>query len=446
MNILVIMGDHLRYDAMSWTDNPLAHTPNIDRLAAKSVRFHNCFCQSPVCSPARHSINTGQYAHRHGVAANGLRPYEGMHTLAHSFKPEGFRCFHRGHMHWQGDQDNGYEPKSDPKYGWVGHDEFDASLSDKARSRKKAEDMDFSLRTSTGGPGPRKYEEFGGYYVRTKTIEQMEEVAKSGDKFLMFAAFSEPHPPWYPPRKYYELVDQSKIVLPEERPENAAPPYPGIVEREQLWEHLTEIEIRQIIAAYYGLTALFDDYVGEILSKLEELGLEDDTLILFSSDHGDQLYENRLFLKFITREASVHVPLMIHMPGQKKAIDRDELVEHVDIFPTFCELTGVPVPDTVQGRSLVPLLGRDNAPDDWRDMVFSEIERQPMHIIMGRTKKWKLNLYEGQAEELFDLEADPGEHYNLIASPEHQDIIHGLQKRIEQWRESTALQEEKPRR
>ena len=100
MNILVLMSDHHRFDALGCLGNPLAHTPNLDRLAARSVRFASCYDQSPVCAPARHSLATGRYAHAHGVLTNSHKPFAGMHTVAHSLQPLGYRRFHLGHMHW----------------------------------------------------------------------------------------------------------------------------------------------------------------------------------------------------------------------------------------------------------------------------------------------------------------------------------------------------------
>lgn len=430
-NVLVIMGDHFRHDAMRWTGNPVAHTPNLDQMAAGSVRFRNCFCQSPVCSPARHSLNTGQYAHRHGVVANGLEPYDGMFTLAHALKPHGYRCTHRGHMHWVGDSDNGYEPKGT---GWIGNDEFGRSVSEAARERMKAESAT-PVRRTTGGPGPRTAEEHGGHYVMTKTIEDIRESVQAGKPFLAWAAFSEPHPPWYPPVEFYRLIDTASIALPAQAPEGAAQPHPIMANRRREWAHLTEYEVRQIIAAYYGLVALLDSCVGRILDTLDQLGIADNTIVVWSSDHGDQLGEHGLFLKFVMRESSVRVPLMIRLP-ERISQDRSELVEHIDLFPTICNLVGVDVPDTVQGHSLTPLLGSGPAPADWRDAVFSQIDHCDIqaNVEMIRTEEWKLNLYDGRPGELYDLANDPDEYHNRVGDPACAQRMSELHERLAQWR------------
>jgi arylsulfatase A-like enzyme len=162
------------------------------------------------------------------------------------------------------------------------------------------------------------------------------------------------------------------------------------------------VEVRQILAGYYGMVALVDGYCGMILDALEALGLKDNTMVIWTVDHGDQMGEHGMFLKFCMYEASVRVPLLIHIPGKKPEV-QSELVEHIDLFPTICDLVGAECPGTVQGRSLVPLLSETKAPEDWRDAVFSQIG----DVEMIRTKEWKLNTYDGQPGELYDLKNDP---------------------------------------
>lgn len=431
MNVLFLMGDHHRADAMSWTGNPHLQTPNLDRVAEQSVRFHNCFNQSPVCSPARHCLNTGQYAHRHGVTGNGRLPYDGMRTLAHALKPKGYRCFHTGHMHWVGPQDNGYEPKD-----WtVPRQKWKERLSPRARKRWDDEHVS-AMRRTCGGPGPRKPEEYSGYADKEATITFLEDVAKTGESFLAFCPFTEPHPPFFPPKEYYERVDQTKLPGAPKSPEGAALPHPFIEERQSEFEHLTDVEYRQITAAYYGLTMMMDDFAGEVLEALDRLNLRKDTIVIWTSDHGDQMGEHGLLTKFVTREASVRAPLMISVPGQVP-LDVDALTEHVDLFPTVCELLEVDVPDAVQGRSLVPWLQRQSL-DDWRSAVFSEIhELGAPHINMIRTMDWKLNTYDGHPGELYNLLEDPDELHNLCDDPECQDKKQALEQELRAWRRAT---------
>ena len=426
MNVLFLICDHHRYDGLGCLGNPLAHTPNLDRLAVDSTRFSQCYTQSPVCAAARHSLATGQYVHRHGVLSNPFMPFPGMTTIGHALAPQGFRrqCF--GHMHWTDlEMDHGYER-------YVTQQDWLATMPAAALARWDAESSG-PIRRTTAGPSPRTREQYWGHHVATEATRFMEDAVDSGEPFLCWAAFTEPHPPFYPPREFYELIDQSEIVLADPIPEGAGPAHPDVLRKRDEWRHLTQVEHRQMLAGYYGMVALVDHYIGQLLYRVEELGIGDDTLVVWTSDHGDQMGENELYTKFIMREASTHVPLMVRIPGRMPRV-RDELVEHIDLFPTLCDLVGADVPDTVQGRSLVPLLDGEPAPSDWRDAVFSQIGQTQMI----RTRDWELNVYDGEPGELFDLQADRQEHDNRIADPACAGVVADLLERLRAWESANA--------
>jgi len=173
--------------------------------------------------------------------------------------------------------------------------------------------------------------------------------------------------------------------------------------------------------------SLADEYCGRILDTLERLGVRDDTCVLWTVDHGDQMWEHQLFLKGCMYEGSVHVPLFVSVPGAAPT-RRDELVEHVDLFPTICELVGARTPESVQGRSLIPLLGRGPTPADWRQAVFSQLD----DVRMIRTAAWKLIVYGNGPGELYDLKNDPGELSNLVGDRDHQKTVENLQNQLHQ--------------
>ena len=423
-NVLVLMCDHHRFDALSCLGNPLADTPNLDRLAAQSVRFANCFNQTPVCAPTRHSLATGQYCHAHGVLTNRHMPYPGMRTIAHALQPLGYRRFQLGHMHrTDRSMDTGYEP-------WIDENMWRETMPPKALRRFDWERQAITRRT-TAGPSPRTREQYWGYHVATNAIRLVESAVARDERFLCWTAFTEPHPPFYPPREFYDLIDQSRIQLPEQPPPDASPPHHKVLRKRREWAHLTEVELRQMLAGYYGMVALVDSYCGMVLDALDRLGIADDTIVIWTVDHGDQMWEHQLFLKFVMREASVRVPLLVRVPGRAPTV-RTEFAEHVDLFPTICDLLGAETPDTVQGRSLAPLLGDGPAPPDWRDAVFSQIG----NVQMVRTARWKLNVYAGQPGELFDVENDPQEFYNRIAEPACAGTTESLLERLKEWEEA----------
>jgi len=427
VHVLVLMCDHHRHDALGCLGNPLAHTPNLDRLAARSVRFENCYTQAPVCAPARHSLATGRYVHAHGVLSNDLKPRPGMFTIAHALKPLGYRRFGLGQMHWTDHEaDTGYELHRAAGGSWL------EGLPSHLRHRYEWETQGITRRT-TGGPGPRTIEQHWGYDVATQAVRAMEEAVGRGEQFLCWVALPEPHPPFYPPGEFYARIDQSAIGIPPQAPDGAPAPHPSISRKQNEWAHLTDVEVRQVIAGYYGMVALADYYVGMVLDALERLGIRDDTLVLWTSDHGEQLYEHRLFTKFVMREGSVRVPLLVSHPSLRPGV-RSEFVEHVDVLPTICDLVGAPVPDGVHGRSLAPLLDGRGCPDGWRDAVFSQIA----DVQMVRTARWKLNVYGGEPGELYDMQSDPNEFRNLIGDPAHGETVRALCGRLKAWESSCA--------
>lgn len=168
--------------------------------------------------------------------------------------------------------------------------------------------------------------------------------------------------------------------------------------------------------------------MSSLLDALDRLGIRDETIVIWTADHGDQMWEHELFLKFNMREASVHVPLLISDPRVGAGV-RGELVEHIDLFPTICDLVGAECADSVQGRSLVPLLGEEPAPEDWRDAVFSQIG----DVQMIRTETEKLNVYGGEAGEYYNLEEDPKEFYNGIGDEACAGRVSALYERLRDW-------------
>lgn len=434
MNVVVLMGDHFRADALGALGNPLARTPNLDRLAGESVRFSQAFCQAPVCAPTRHSLATGRYCCDHGVLSNRHTPRPGLRTVAHAIEPLGYRRMQFGHMHWTDPaMDTGYEPLPDPS-GWR------REVSPEVAARYEWEAQSITRRT-TGGPSPRRFEEYSGYHVAGNAIAHIQDAVERDEPFLCWVSFSEPHPPWYPPKEIYRQFDQSAIALPAEPPDDAPPPHPVVRGQQQEWAHLTEVEVRQITAGFYGMVALADAYCGMVLNALDRLGIRDETAVLFTSDHGEQLYEHRLFTKFCMREASVRVPMMIRVPGMSPGV-RGELVEHVDVLPTVCDLAGAEMPSGLPGRSMAPLLDAGaETPEGWREAAFAEIAGvQGANLIrMARTATDKLNVYGGEPGEYYDLATDPGEFYNRIGDPAARPRIDVLHEALRAWEAANCV-------
>jgi arylsulfatase A-like enzyme len=334
-------------------------------------------------------------------------------------------------MHWAGGIENGYEPLIADGRRWL------ELLDEKKRRVHEAETVAHTRRT-TGGPSPRTLEEHWGWHVARGTIAAIEEAVGRAEPFLAWCSFTEPHPPFRPPLHYYLAAGPQNVRIPAQPPSSFRP-HPRVAAMREEWAHLSEHEWRQIIAAYYGMVSLADTYAGMVLDCLDRVGVREETLVIWHSDHGDQAGEHGMMLKFTMREASVRVPLFISAPGLEPAV-REEPVEAVDIFPTICAMLGIETPPSVQGRSLEPLLrSRPEAGDEGRP-CFSQIG----DVEMIRTPQWKLNLYAGVPGELFHLAADPDEFENLIASPEHGNVREGLFSRLAAWREANTPDFEAP--
>ena len=427
LNVLVLTCDQLRCDALGCTGNRLTHTPNLDRLATQSVRFDRCYTQSPSCAPARHSISTGCYPHANGMVAGARAPRPGITQLPHALEPLGHRRINVGRAHWE-------DPSISTGYDtWVDTRPWIEEMPDAVRERYAWEWHDVTRRT-TGGPSTRTTEQNRGQIVARHAIAQIEQSVKDDQSFFCWVDITEPHPPFYPPRGYYAAVDQMQIQLPEQL-DTGTPPHQSLVERRAEWAHLTDFDLRQKLAAYYGLVSLADEFCGRVLDALDRLGVRENTVVVWTVDHGDQMGEHGLFLKGCMYEGSVHVPLFVSVPGGT-AGQRSELVEHVDLFPTICDLVGAPTPHTVQGRSLAPLLEEGPAPSDWRRAVFTQLEE----VQMIRTQDWKLNLYGGSPGELFNVESDPGELCNLFGAGEHEQKLEGLHATLREWEVSHGPQ------
>ncbi|HKJ89575.1 MAG TPA: sulfatase-like hydrolase/transferase [Oceanipulchritudo sp.] len=423
-NILVLMTDQHRFDALSCRGHPHVHTPHLDALLARSVDFQSAYTQAPVCAPARYSLATGRYVDSHGVRFNEVNPAAPVRTVAHAFREAGYRCFQMGHMHWSRETvDTGYEPLLS-REAWL------KTLSPSDARRARAEhDTDF-VRTQMGGPSPLPESAFWGHFVAAEAIRKMDEAVAGREPFFCWASLFEPHPPFFPPAELYEKFDPALIEIPREPEGAAAHLEPLLRQRRKKWAHLTETEIRQMKAGYYGMVELADRCAGRILDHLTAIGELDNTWIVWTSDHGEQLFDHRLFLKFCMFEESVHVPFSLCGPGLEPHV-RKELVEHVDLYPTLCALAGLPEPDGLDGVSLEPLLTPAKAPEDWRTSVFSQINQ----VHMVRTKQWKLVVRDGRPVMLFDLQVDPGEFENRVEDSEcagmRELLLRELQSRFE---------------
>ena len=415
MNVLVLMCDHLRYDAIGFHGNPYVRTPNLDRLAARSVRFTRGYCNSPLCGPTRHSLATGTYPYRHGVTNNSMLPVEGMHTVAHELAGNGWRTACIGHMHWQRMEtsddrqdvfpDHGYE-----EYHCIHPDQ--SGLADWQRKRLMWETLQVTQHC-TAGASVAPEEHSYSRQISDASIRKLREWKERGERFLNWTSYNDPHPPFFPPAEIYAHYAGLDLPPPIVRPEGARPSQAETA-TDPVWAAMMPLDHRVMKAGYYGLIDLADRHLGRVLDALDELDLWKDTMVIFTVDHGEMLGDFGRYFKNVMWEQATHMPFFVCHPAAQPG-ECDALVEHVDIFPTLCDALGVSIPEGVQGRSLMPCLSERRAPADWRRYALAQLD----DLVMVRDDRWKLVYKQGRPAHLFDLQQDPGEcHDRLADQPE----------------------------
>lgn len=414
-NILVLTTDQHRYDALSCRGHPHVQTPHLDALVQGSADFQCAYTQSPVCAPARYSLATGEYVPTHGVRFNSINPTQPVTTIAHRMKEAGYWCFQAGHMHWsEATTDTGYEPL-------ISRQDWLDSLPGESQERFNLEHDNADIRIRMGGPCPRPEEEFFAPFVAQSTNQFLEEAVEQETPFFAWASIYEPHPPFFPPAEVYRRFDPEKLQLPQAPDPNSPPPPKWLEHRRRRWEHLTETEVKQMIQGYYGLVEVADRAVGSILQQLDALGVRENTWILWTSDHGEQLFDHQIFLKFCMLEESVHVPFCIQGPNTiSNSCSR--LTSHIDLFPTVCEIAGLKPPSGLPGQSLLPWVEGNSGSFREPEYVFSHIWE--MHMI--RSRRDKLVVRDQKPIEYYDLEDDPGEFLNRVSHPDYRERVDQL--------------------
>lgn len=426
-NILLIMTDQHRMDAIGAYGNKVIRTPNLDSLAAGGVRFTNCWTQHPVCMPSRASIFTGRYPSSHGVRTNGIRLPKHEVTLAQALLDSGYQTFGAGKFHFIPHFPYGtplplMETHPEPYYGFR---EF--HLGEDGRSGEQWVWMEKNHPQYHRKPDNQiPVELHNSSWVASHTVDFIRRAAKQEAPFFAFASFVDPHHAYNPPSPYREMYDPkdmpAPVLRPEER-EDKPPHYNAMYDMYKGWgdpiRHRTQ---------YYGEVTFIDDSVGRILKTLEELKVRDNTLIVFLSDHGDLLGDHHLFTKgpFHYRHCA-SVPLIVNMPGKAAASKVvDGIVQEIDVMPTILDLAGVKIPDGVQGRSQKAVVSGSETDTGYQSALIEygtsgvtapeagAKDRASVDLWTLRTNKWRLSYYPSfKTGELYDLEADPDEFRNV---------------------------------
>jgi arylsulfatase A-like enzyme len=426
-NIVFILADDLRWDALRHAGNPVVETPNIDALATEGVRFTQSFVTTSICCVSRATLFCGQYARRHGIG-----------DFDRAFTPEQWQQTYPAQL-----RSAGYHTGFIGKFG-VGDAKAIAAI---------GKEFDFWR----GRPGQ------AGLFIDPKDPARTHATARFGDEALEFIrtapsdrpmclslSFSAPHARDGKPREFEpDPRDESRyadieIPVPKKAAQSFFDALPGIAkgsEGRKRWERRfdTPERFQQTVRDYLRLVSGIDREIGRIRQSLEDRGLAKNTVIVFTSDNGFFLGERGLADKWLMYEESIRVPLIVYdprLPGARHGIMLDQCVLNIDIAPTLLEIAGLKAPERMQGRSLVPLLAGD-AVFDWRtdffyEHHFGERREPPIPATEGvRDARWKYTRWTSEPvfEELFDLDADPGELQNLATDASHGSQLERLRGR-----------------
>ncbi len=455
------MSDQHKRSCLGAAGDPVAHTPNLDALARSSVRFSSAYCANPVCTPSRASLLTGLYTHNH-QAWNNMTPWPPTHkTIAHYFSAAGYMTGLVGKMHFVDAQTHGFDYHLDFNdwYQFLGPktklyadelsransgsglpqiDDLWRDFGDPWKGDRELDDRQGPV--AVGGVSKIPEQDHFESFVARESVRFLKNFGRDRP-FLLVASFLKPHDPFMPAARFAEMFRAEDMRLPDSWGKVDLNKVPkevrNSIEHNAPTPELSDPDAaRRRIAYYYASLAQMDDCAGKVLAALRDLGLEDDTAVLYTSDHGEMLGEHGMWQKFEFYEGSCGVPLMVRAPGVTQAAVCGTPVSLVSVLPTLAELAGVKVTEPVDETSLVPQL-RDPGAARNRP-VFAEYNlHSPRAKYMIRDGRYKYSYWVNDIAELYDLERDPEELNNLAPDPNYTSVIERLRQRLFAWHKPT---------
>jgi choline-sulfatase len=423
-NLLFIMSDEHSRRVLGCYDHPMIKTPNLDRLAARGVRFTDAYCNSPICVPSRASFHTGRYPHQIRFWDNAM-PYDGsVPSWGHRLTQAGHRATSIGKLHFRStEDDNGFTEEIMPLHVVDGEGDplglIRRPLPVRKATLKLAKDA---------GCGDSDYQHYDDK-IATAAAQWLDERSKDrADKpWVLFVSFVCPHFPLIARKEWYALYPEEAVPRPAlyetaERPDH---PYVAALRECQVFDKgFDEQKLRKAIAAYFGLVSFVDHNVGRLLGVLERTGLVNETRVIYTSDHGDNLGTRGLWGKSTMYEESAGVPMILAGPEVPQGIACREVVSLIDCFPTILDCVGqqrLAADADLPGASLFDIV-RGTAP---RRTVMSEYHASgsATGAFMIRKGQFKFVYYVGMPPQVFDLDADPQETRDLARDEGYRGIV-----------------------
>jgi choline-sulfatase len=422
-NVLIIMADEHAPQFSGVYGHPQVQSPNLDQLGSDGVVFDSAYCNSPLCVPSRMSLMTGRLPSADGVYDNASPLAFDAVTWPHLLRSVGYDVVLAGKQHFVGpDQLHGFRSQ-------LAHDLHASAL-------HPIYEWDDGV---SPAPEPWKHlDEIGpGSTIEIETDDEVEEAslsyirsrADSDQPWALLASFIAPHFPFVVPERYWSLYSPEDVDMPDLPAGHIEDQHPLYARLRSTFgvDNVSEDQVRRARAAYYGLVTYLDDKVAALLAALEETGQADNTIVIYTADHGELLGEHGLWRKSTFYEHSARIPLIVRWPGVGTPGRRvRQSVSLVDVVATLIEAAGTEPTRPLDGASLISLLADEDA--TWKDEAVSEYLAHGVTgpMAMLRRGRYKFNYVHGERPELYDLETDPGEFHDLSTSPDHQAVIENM--------------------
>ncbi|MEM1223540.1 MAG: sulfatase [Verrucomicrobiota bacterium] len=454
-NVLFIMADDLN-TALSGYGHPQCRTPNLDKLASTGISFNQAYCQFPLCGPSRASIFSGQYPEKNGILKNNVSLPDSTVSLPQHFAQNGYwtarvgKIYHMDIPHdvIMGTDGADHPPSWTERYNMRSLETFHPGIVSNVTApstakfypelRKQWDEGSLSLQAVKKLKGQHSWvivqsterdEELPDYMATDKAISLLEQRAQENTPFFLAIGLVRPHFPFVAPKAEFDVYPVEEMSVPEVSPEQIEKVPPQSLSKDL---KIGQEERQEILQAYYASITYMDRQVGRLLESVDQLGLRENTIVVFLSDHGYLLGEHLSWKKKLLWEEATRVPLIITAPGTTQAGTRSEhLVELIDLYPTLTELAGLPPQPTVQGLSLKPLfVDPENGTLGRPDALMQTTNAQGL-----RLGKWAYMWYpkfkkHPAGATLYDMEKDPGQRNNLATNPEYSEIRQRLHDRL----------------
>jgi arylsulfatase A-like enzyme len=457
-NVLFLISDDLN-NLLGCYGDPLAKTPNIDKLAKRGVVFEKAYCTFPLCGPSRNSMLTGLYPNSTGIIRNAQvfrQTIPEQVSMPQAFRQQGYLAARIGKL---------YHYNVPNSIGTNGHDDpgsWELESNPAGIDRLEEHANIFSLIPKQFGGTLSWYASPAPDAKHTDALEAadaewiLERCAKQKDRpFFLAVGFFRPHTPYVAPKKYFDMhPEKSMPVFQGVKEDQADIPEAGLGSYKKEQDQLTDDLRRQARQAYNASISFMDTQVGHVVDSLDRLGLSDNTIIVFTSDHGYHVGEHGLWQKMSIFEESARVPLLIVAPGAKKSGVAQSPVSHLDLFPTLADLCGVKAPANIQGQSLAPMLKDPSVAG--RGWALTQVmrgggqRRASVTTNVGsdgrqffgyslRTPRYRYTEWDegNKGRELYDHENDPKELTNLAERSEHADTVKDLSTKLREAAKST---------